>query len=126
MGSRSGGIWRGLAIHRIRFHQLDPRSVRIVHIDLAFAIDARLNYDFPRITTFAARLFNSSALCRHPECQRRMVLGPAPIRLWNFVVQHELQVVVAFGRPHVHPTEHLGEPLGEPLPRQNSLKPSRP
>src|SRR5688572_32821874 len=46
---RQRGRGRGLAVHRVRLHQLDPRAIRIEEVHLALAVDAGADLDRARV-----------------------------------------------------------------------------
>src|SRR4051794_3134817 len=87
--------WCRYAVHRSSFHQLRSRAVRIVEVQLSFAIATGSNFHRSGIPGLRSTWLERLQRCIHVWYPEADVMSSATlIRRRHRIVQHELDVVV--------------------------------
>src|ERR1017187_3429176 len=103
------GRWCGNSIYSLRFHQFNARAVRIINVQLPFAVDAGLNFQRLRVTDAYRALFqNGLGLFDVRDSEAKVMLLAAFVRVGEFGVEHEFKKPLPVGNLLVNPAQHGG------------------
>src|SRR5436190_12850154 len=102
------GRRRRFTVDRIRLHQLASSAIRVIEIQLPFAVDPRANLEGPRVAFAGGTSLKIGERLRQiGHLKADMVQRPERFQVRLLVIEHELDVVRAVGHAHVDPAKRL-------------------